>query len=175
MSVIGNQPSNPNFLSPLGFNFSINRLPTTTFFLQNVNVPNVTLGELALPTPFKRIPIPGDQIEYGELSLQFRVDEDMTNYREIYDWIVGLGSPDNFGQYKALKDNDSLPGSGTGILSDATLTILTSAQNPNIELRFKDIFPTSLSDFSLSYSGTDVEYVLATADFKFLNYTIVAL
>lgn len=175
MSVIGNQPSNPNFLSPLGFNFAIKRLPNVAFFLQNVNLPNVNLGETQIPSPFIRVPVPGDHLEYGELTLQFRVDEDMLNYREIYDWLVGLGSPESFSQYKTLKDNSDLPGSGTGLLSDATLTILTSAQNPNIEVRFKDLFPTTLSDFELSYAGTDVDYVLATASFKFLSYTIVAL
>lgn len=174
MSVTTNQPTNPNFLSPLGFNFSLKKLPQTMYFIQSVNLPSMALGQFDIPSPFTRIPQPGTHLDFGDFTMSFRVDEDMRNYREIYDWLIGLGFPDNFDDYKSLKDSE-LPGSGEGVFSDATLTILTSAMNPNIEIRFRDMFPISLDSIDFNYSGVDVDYVAATATFKYRRYEIVQI
>ena len=48
MAVLQDQPTNPQFLSPVGFNFNIRKLPNTNYFVQAVNLPGVQLGE----TPF---------------------------------------------------------------------------------------------------------------------------
>ena len=58
MSVLSNQPSNPQFLSPVGFNFSIRKLPNVNYFAQSINLPGVQLGETILPTPFIAVPLP---------------------------------------------------------------------------------------------------------------------
>ena len=168
------QPTNPNFLSPLGFNFSLKKLPNTMYFVQSINIPAINLGQYDFPSPFTRIPQPGTHLDFGELTLGFRVDEDMKNYIEIHEWLIALGFPDDFSGYKALADSD-LPGSAEGIFSDATLTVLTSAKNPNIEVRFQDMFPLSLDSLDFNYSGVDVDYVVASATFKYRKYSIVAL
>ena len=80
MAALSNQPDNPQFLSPVGFNFSIQKLPTVNYFVQSVNMPGVQLGETPLNTPFHIIPTPGDHITYGELAVSFKVDEDMKNF-----------------------------------------------------------------------------------------------
>jgi len=175
VSATVNQPSNLNFLSPVGFNFSLKKLPNTVYFIQSVNLPSVTLGEYSFPTPFSRIPVPGDHLEFGELTVAFRIDEDMQNYREINEWLFALGFPENFSQYESLKNTDLLAGSGEGLVSDATLTILTSAMNPNIEVRFKDMFPLSLDSIDFLYSATDIDYILGSATFRYQRYEIVAL
>ena len=41
--ALSDQPDNTQFLSPLGFNFGIKKLPTTNYFVQSMNVP-VRLG-----------------------------------------------------------------------------------------------------------------------------------
>ena len=46
------------------------------------------------------------------------------------------------------------------IYSDATLLILTSKNNANLEVRFRNIYPTSLS--GLDYNQQDVDYLTAT-------------
>jgi hypothetical protein len=175
VSATTNQPSNLNFLSPLGFNFIIKKLPNTNYFVQGVNIPSMTLGEYEFPSPFTKIPQPGTHLDFGDLTVSFRVDEDMKNFIEIYDWLVALGFPDDFSAYKDIKDASDLPGSGDGIFSDATLTVLTSAKNPNIEVRFQDVFPLSLDNLDFTYTGVDVDYIVATATFKYRRYEIVAL
>jgi len=168
------QPSNRNFLSPVSFRFSINKLPNTNFFVQAVNVPSITLGETqGLDTPFVKVPVPGDHISFAELNVTFRVDEDLNNYRELFDWINGIGFPESFNQYAQLDNQPE--GSGAGIYSDASLVIVNSARRPNLEVRFEDIFPTSLTDINFDIRQTDIEYVEATATFRYKYYTISEL
>jgi hypothetical protein len=47
--------------------------------------------------------------------VSFIIDEDLLNWRELYDWMVGLTFPERHSQYKTQKDNF--------IYSDATLIL----------------------------------------------------
>lgn len=166
-------PTNKSFLSPLGFDFVIKKLPTTNFFVTRATIPGFDLGVAEAPTPFVRLPIPGDKIVFNDLQVTFKIDEDMKNYLEIFNWIMGLGFPDRYEQYAALKRKDK--SSGDGIYSDASLTVLTSAMNPNMEFTFRNVFPYSLTDLDFNTSLADVEYLDATVGFKFELFTIKSL
>jgi len=165
--------TNKNMLSPVGFQLNIQRLPTLNFFVQSVTLPGITATTLDQQTPLRLVPTPGDKIEYSELEVIFKVDEDMKNYIEVFEWIRSLGFPDENEQYSQLEDQEA--GSGAGIYSDATLTVLTSAMNPNIRIQIDDLFPTSLSSIEMSAVNPDIEYIEATASFRFLRYSFVRL
>ena len=57
-----------------------------------------------------------------------------------------------------------------GTYSDATLLILTSKNNPQLEVRFRNVFPTSLTGFTYDQRATDVEYLTATVNFNYEIY-----
>ena len=88
--ALNDQPDNPNFLSPLGFNFGIKKLPNTNYFVQSVNVPSVQMGDAIMPTPFVNIPTIGDRITYAEFQVSFKVDEDLRNYIELYEILNSM-------------------------------------------------------------------------------------
>jgi len=165
--------TNKNMLSPLGFQFVIQRLSNVNFFVQSVTLPGITASTIDQPSPLRSIPTPGDKIEYSELEVVFKIDEDMNNYIEVFEWIRALGFPDSNQQYKDLADQPAY--TGGGIYSDATLTILSSAMNPNIRIEVQDLFPVSLTPIEMSAINTDVEYLEATASFRFLGYTFTKL
>jgi len=160
-----NVTSNVNFLSPLGFRFLLNRVPNVEYFCQAASLPSISMNEVVQQNPFVSIPRPGDKITYEPLSLRFRIDEDMTNYLEIYNWIVGLGYPDSFNQYKNL----------SSIVSDGSIIILTSNNNPSIRIAFNDLFPLSLSPLAFDVSGSDVEYLEAEVSFRYTKFSIEKL
>ena len=56
------------------------------------------------------------------------------------------------------------------IFSDATLNILTSKNNANIEVRFSDVFPVSLSGLNFNQQADDVEYLSASVTFQYNIY-----
>jgi hypothetical protein len=169
------EPTNKNFLSPLGFRFFIQKTPNVNYFVQSVSIPDVNLGDTDLPTPFRRVPVAGDHIEYGDLTITFKVDESMNNYLELFNWITAIGFPDNFDQHKEVDPKFVATGSGRGVYSDATLVILSSAMNPLHEVVFTDVYPTALTDFAFDSRSQDVEYIEATATFKFKNMTFKPL
>lgn len=162
-----NQPVNKNMLAGLGFTFNLRRAPGVNFFCSQVNVPGLVGNAPQIATPFKPIFRAYDKLEYNQLSLTFKVDEDMQNYLEIFDWMVGIGFPTKFEERKQLvKPN------GDGIFSDGTMIITSSAKNPNMEITFRDLIPTSLTDLDFTTQSSDVDYLEATVTFKFLYYTI---
>jgi len=161
---------NQNMLSPVGFSFHIKKLPELNFFVQAVTLPGVNLPVFEQPTPFKTIPRIGDHLQYGELVVNFKVNEDMGNYIQLYDWLKGIGFPDSFTQYADVAD-ESKQLTGDGIESDAYMMIMSSAMQPVMRVDFEDIFPTAIGDINMDSRDTNIEYIDTTATFKFLRYT----
>jgi hypothetical protein len=167
-------PAQLNPLSPNGFQFSVQKLPDITFFSQQVNLPGITLGEPSFSTPFSTQPVPGDTLQYEPLNLQFLVDENMANYKILYNWIVALGFPESYEQYIA---HNSLDTTAYGELaknySDATLQILDSNNQSIQTIQFYDVFPTTIESMSFASTNDDVNYVVGNVTFKFGWYKIL--
>ena len=56
------------------------------------------------------------------------------------------------------------------LFSDATLTILTSKNNPVTEVRFSDLFPISLSGLAYNQQANDTDYLTASVTFNYKIY-----
>ena len=162
--------TNKNMLSPVGFQLTIQRSPHINFFVQGITIPSLSLGTAEQQTPIFTVPQPGDRVVYGELSVSFRVDEDMNNYLDVFNWIKGLGFPETQEQYAELEKHPQW--SGEGLVSDGTVVILSSAMNANVEFVFTDMWPTSLSGFEMNSRDSSVEYIECTADFKFTSMKV---
>jgi len=50
------------------------------------------------------------------------------------------------------------------------LNVLTSKNNPNIEVRFSNVFPISLSGLTFNQQATDIDYLQATVIFSYKIY-----
>jgi len=173
MSALSVQPNNKNFLSPLGFKFSIKKAPNINFFVQSVNLPSISLGTVDVENPFLKIPFPGDKLSYGTLDVSFKIDEDLANYFEIYNWLIGIGYPENFGQRANIEA--SLPMSGEGVYADLSLIIASSSMNPNYEVTFYDGYPINLSELNFDSTLSDVDYLTCTVTFAYRVFKIAAL
>ena len=187
------EPSVLDYASPVQFRFKCSKLPTVEFFCQTANIPGISIGSASMPTGLKDIPIPGEKVAYQDLSISFLVDENLNNYKEIHDWIIALGFPQNHTQFADLQaaGADRYPGSTSGAIvpetniavplseggtySDATLTVLNSKNIAVTEIRFDNIFPTSLGALSYDVQASDVNYLQASVDFSYMYYDIVQL
>lgn len=158
-----------NYLSPIEFRFVIKRLPFVTFFTQSVSLPGVSINPVERNTPFKTLYFTGDTLLYDQFTVNFRINENMDNYLEIYNWMVGLGFPDNFEQFANLDDSQD------GLYSDASLLIMNNGRNPNMLYKFKDIFPVNLSNVDLDTTAGDVDYVVSSVTFQIGSYDIEVL
>ena len=94
----------------------------------------------------------------------------MTNYFEVYDWLIQLGFPDSFTQYTAGRVSPADKN-----YSDGTLMVMSSKHNPNLVVTFEDMFPILLSELSFSYGDSDVETLEATVTFRYKKFSIQKL
>jgi hypothetical protein len=192
-NVIDRAPSKFDYASPIQFRFKMTKLPTVEFFVQTANIPGITLGDTTMPTPLKEISMPGDKLTYQTLEVSFLVDENLNNYKEIHDWMTGIGFPQDHKQFAdvlatgsdrfsgstastaAVGSGKPAPLSEGGIYSDATLIVLNNKNIAKTEIRFQNVYPTSLGSLSYDIKASDVDYLQVSASFNYMYYDIVQI
>jgi len=176
-TAYSNQISNRNFLSSIGFKFTLNRARKVSFFANSANIPGISLGVAEQPTYLKNIDIPGDKLVFDDFNLRFIVDENLENYMQIQNWMRGLGYPETLNEIYNLQRHDEsqvgFDSDSMNIYSDGTLEVLNSYQNTQFEVVFKDMFPYNLSDLTFDATNPDTEYFTAEVSFKYTIYNIL--
>ena len=151
------QPTNRNFLNPIGYLLKLEKFEGVDFFCQTANIPDVQMPTTEVASPFRGLPIiPGGGVTFGDFSVRFIVDEDLVNYNAVHKWIRDVGNADQMARTTPEKD----------ILTNGQLHIVTSQYNPAFIVEFLDIFPVSLSGLQFDATITDVEYITAEVTFK---------
>ena len=192
-NILDREPAKFDYASPIQFRFTMSKLPQVEFFVQTANIPGISLGSTNQETPLKDIAGAGDKVNYQTLDVSFLVDENLNNYKEIHDWITGLGFPQNHNQFADLQGTsaDRFPGTtastvatGTsikqpldegGIYSDATLIVLNSKNIAKTEIRFQNVYPISLGSLSYDIKASDVDYLQVQASFNYMYYEIAQI
>ena len=145
-----------NNLSLVNYKLKLSYIPNVEYRVQRASLPGMTLTPVAQATPFVPAWRTGN-VSYDELSCTFIVGENMKDYLEIINWITKLGYPDSLEQYDYQEH-------------DASLMILNSAKHPVINVRFTDIFPTSISGVDFDTTLQDIQYATATVNFRFTRF-----
>ncbi len=172
------QPEKLDFLRPNGFQFLIQSLPKVTYFCQAANIPEISLGVATQSTPFVDIPWPGEKLSYSELTIRFMIQEDLANYTELYNWLLGLGFPTDRNQFKRLTEGRSLNTpeinykADGGQFSDASLIVLGSDNRAVAQILFYDCFPVSLTGIEFDTASTNTHYFQASATFRYRQYVL---
>jgi hypothetical protein len=157
------QPTNRNFLNPIGYILKLEKFEGVDFFCQTANVPDITMPTTEVASRFRNLPIiPGGGVTFGDFSVRFIVDEDLKNYNSIYSWIRDNGNADQMPRETASSD----------IYTNGQLHIVTSHFNPAFIVDYRNIFPVSLSGLQFDATMTDVEYITAEVTFKHQEFSI---
>jgi hypothetical protein len=168
-------PSSFDMSNGVLYKFSFDRLPHTEYFCYSVNIPGVSAGEVLLPTPTLDVKIHGDKLAFEPLLINFIVSEDLSNYREILDWMFGLYKPLSTDQYQSLGTKNPNLNFRQNIYSDATLHILTNKMNPIVKFSFKDVHPTNLAPLIFDSSITDATPLTTDVTLNFAYFTVEKL
>ena len=149
--------TNKNFLSPIGFKFTIDNTlyPNLDYFCSSVSLPSISLSAVEMPYKGVNLGYTGDRLTFDDLTITFNINEDMENYKETFDWL-----------HNCISTNEIFT-------SDAVLNILSSHNNVTKSIRFSDCFPTSLSGVDFTSSATEVEYLQASVTFKYTNFEFI--
>lgn len=170
------QPSTYDYLKPNGFRFVIKDLPNVAYTCQEVTLPTLGVLGIEIPTPSITLRYADQQPQFGDFSLTFIVSENMKNYTELYEWILGISeySRETYNKFINKRLNRT---SGSKYLesikySDASLFILNSSNTPKIEVKFQDLFPTNLSPLSFDTKVDNIQYLVCGATFKYKSFEI---
>jgi len=167
------QLTNRNFLSPIGFKLSLASKEKVDFFSNTAKIPGITLGTALQGTTYRILDVPGDELVFEDFSMSFLVDEDLKNYMIIHNWMTGLGLPESFQQFKDLTTGENGQEDRKLQYCDGTLHILNSNYRDVATVKFKDLFPTSLTSLDFTASDNDINYFTAEVTFKYTIYNIL--
>ncbi len=154
-----------NYISKNRAKMVIPDLPAVSFNMREFELPGIDLPAATVPSPFYDKPFYGDKVEFEPLDCTFLVDENLTNWIEVYNWIIGLGAPEDKSQY----ENRSL----TEI--DIYITIYSSHNNPIKRVRFIECVPTSLSGIFFEEGINETTTVESTVRIAYRRYEFVDL
>jgi len=155
-------------LQPL-FKMTFDKIRNVTFTSYSVSLPPVSLNSVVHPTPFRDRPIPGDKLNFETLTLNYIVQENLANYKELLNWMSGLGRTTDTEAYKLYKNQNQ------NQYSDGQLTILSNKYNPIVKVTFVDCWPTSLGALSYDAQATDATVVTSDVTFNYSHFTIESL
>lgn len=163
-------PDNINSLYSDKFKFVLQDAKHVEFFCFRVNIPGVAMNYQDVQTPNNPFYVGSNKLHYEDLQLSFRVDEDLTNYKEIFNWMVGITAPQDTEQFKEFNEGRKAPllKAGYHIVSDATLFSLTNASNANVKIHFRNLFPFSLTGLDMDTNNSGV--MSASVGFRYDYY-----
>ena len=171
-SAFGKQIQNRNFLSGVAFKFNLAKFPKVDFFSNSAIIPVLNLELAQQASYLKNIDVPGERLTYGDFTLRFLVDENMENYKSVYDWLTGLGFPETTKEFAdIIKDSDGQTDPKEAFC-DGTLRILNSNYREVAKVKFSDLFPISLTSLDFDATNTDVQFFTAEATFKYTLYKL---
>ena len=150
----------PNFLNPSSFVLTLDSQTYSgaEFTIQTMMLPDVTTT--GAPLQFRQIDVgrTADKISFGSFEISYLIDEDLLNYKEIFDW---------------MKLNVESVHTATNHVRDLTLTVMNSANNVTKQIKFVDAYPTSISSLPFDITTTEVEYLTAVVMFEYSYYEFV--
>lgn len=172
MTALNRNPQNTNPQSPNKYQVSFSRLPSLTYFCQNINLPGLSIGEIPRNTPFIDLYSPGEKLVYDSLNFSFIVDEDLKSWLEVHDWMRALTFPSDFKEYRELPRQKRFSNKPFPQFSDASLTILTAKFNANYRITFQDCFPVALSSIMFNSLDSADSIITADATFRFSLFEV---
>ena len=171
---------NRNFLSPIGFLFTINRLRGVDFFCQSASVPSITMGSANQGTRYNKIPHPGDELTYEDLFIRFLVDENMKNWYQVANWMREIATPYSTEEFKFERGSIESVNRRQATYDYASnnnqwrcacsLLVLSSNYRVVSEFIFRDAWPSSLSTLNFDASTPDINYFTAEVSLKYNYY-----
>lgn len=171
------------------FSLSFNKVKEFSLNIQRCNIPGLTVPSVQTDNPFIDRKIYGTKTQYDSLIIEFVVDDILNSWGMIHDWMRSFAPLDmsfddsgaereRFDSFrKDLPDIESLQFEGNvipngSLFDDATLIVHNSGNIPELNINFKDIFPTGLSNIPLDVTAESDELVICTATFDYWYFTL---
>jgi len=155
---------NRNYLQPSAFKVLIDRkrFANANFFAQSFQHPDVSTTATEVPyRQYSSSPEIPDTYQYGELTINFILDEDMEVYTELHTWLK-----DNVD--KEFQEADSVNPS----YADIVITVLSSKNNVNKKIKYRNAFPTNIGGISFEANLDGLQVMAFPVSFRYTYFDI---
>lgn len=147
------KPENINLLQPTKYAVSFPEVTEAVYFCQEASIPGVSLGAATHVTPNLDLFVSGTKMTYNPFTMTFLVNEDISAWLTIHNWIKELTSTDLSYKNRTKKQ--------------ATLTVYSNLNNPKLRIKYSNIYPMSLSDLQFDTKQSAEDHITATATFRY--------
>jgi hypothetical protein len=173
MAVTESALQQRNFLQPNGYQLTIyrKRFANLEFFAQRVSHPTLSMNPSLVGFKRTDAKFVGDTLEFGELTVEVLLDEKMTVYTEIQNWMESIVNT------KVTTPSENANGLGNTTIQDMPeydirLSILNSNNNVSNTILYKSCFPMSLGNIDFASSVGVIEYVVLPVTFAYTTFTV---
>lgn len=144
------------------------KAPKVQYFCQEVNIPAISLSGTELNMGRLAYNEVGGNLVFDELAVLFLADENLNNYKEIYDWFLSLRHPE--------AGNPNLNVTSSEDKSDAVVTILDNNKNPKVRFTFIDCWPTGLDGlvYDVKSEGDDPQVVALSLSYSHFTMEVLS-
>ena len=157
-----------NFLQPTGFKVVVNRkrFKNLEFFAQAVVHPDISATNVVTQFRGTNLNTPGDKLEYGQLSIDAILDENLNVYKEMHTWLQKtVTEPFTSSASKSISNQDTTE-------YDISLLVLSSHNNKTDTIRYKNCFPTNLGSINFQSSVDGLNFLTFSITFAYTSFTI---
>tara|TARA_S200002703_G_scaffold48889_1_gene42206 strand:- start:2777 stop:3277 length:501 start_codon:yes stop_codon:yes gene_type:complete len=160
--------SNINLLQPSGFKITIDRqnYPNLEFFAQSISHPSISGDQPEQLFRGQRVSGTPSALTFGDLSVIILVDENMSSYTEMQEWLFRLVNGKDLGALEA-KQNNVIPSR-----CDIQVSVLTSHNNTNKTIIYRDAFPIDMGSLELEVTAGETNFITYSATFKYSRFEI---
>lgn len=147
-----------NLFKSCNFVIQLAKQKQIEFYVQESILPDVNIGEIEMPNRWQNFKIPGDNINWGVLTLTLVCDEDLLAYKDLINLIMKYKNPKT-GDID-IEDN----------LFTSYLFLTTNKNNVKHQIEFVDCWVQSISSLTLSSTTSEDDIITFTVDIMYSYY-----
>lgn len=151
------------------FKVAFAEIPTLQFHVKAADIPGLSLPSAKVTTPYADVNVPGNKLEYDDLGFEFLINEDLSNWTAIHNWMRGLASVESIGDSTDLLD--SLLGENEKS-TDISVIALNNSGKEVLEYTFINATPNFLSQVNFRNDAIESENLTANCTFTYDYYTL---
>ena len=151
-----------NYLSSTRAVITIPGLDNLSLTATAWNLPGVSTGSPLQVTTSTDIPHTGDDLLSDVFRIEFMVLEDLSNWIEIYKWIISITDPRRTTNWTNKQ----------GTYLTGNMIISSSHNNPIAEITFNNMIPITLTEIPFLTAYNETDYIKCTAEFRYSDFII---
>jgi len=139
-----------NHTNPTNFFFTLEKFPDFSYMIVDTTIPDVSIGVINKQNPFYTEREPGTSIDFGELRFTFVVDENLSNYINLFRWMLANKDFSPLPENQQLTIDAMLHLRNQTDTSEGVLYLLSNKKNIVSKIAFHQCWVKNLSNLGFS-------------------------